>query len=90
VKKHSVGRQLKFSSNSLKTRATLLKRLEKAFNTSILQPKTINVELTNGTHATVSVFDWKAQIVSLLTDPDIMTPENLAEGLDVFTGAVTE
>ena len=60
VKKHSIGRQLNFASNNLKSRAALIERLEKAFNTFSLQPKTIDVELMNGSYATVSVFDWKA------------------------------
>jgi len=90
VKKHSIDRQLNFSSNNLKSRAALIKRLEKAFNTFSLQPKTIDVQLTNGSYAAVSVFDWKAQILNLLPDPDIMKPENMAEGLDIFTGTVTK
>jgi sensor c-di-GMP phosphodiesterase-like protein len=77
VKKHSIDRQLNFSSNNLKSRAALIKRLENAFNTFSLQPKTIDLELTNDSCATVSVFDWKAQIMSLLSDPYIMRFENI-------------
>ena len=46
--------------------------------------------ITNGSYATVSVFDLKSQILSLLTDPELTKTEYLAEGLDIFSGDVPE
>ncbi len=48
------------------------------------------VKLTNNSLATVPVFDTTAMILSLLHDPTLMIPENLAAGYDIFTGAELE
>jgi hypothetical protein len=39
-----------------------------------------------GGQATISVFDLEAMIMSLLTDPTLMQPKNIAHGYDLFTG----
>ena len=44
--------------------------------------------LSNGTKATVSVFDIKHMILSLLNDESLMDDKNLAGGYDIFTGNV--
>ena len=54
-----------------------------------MKPKHVDVELTNGTMATVSVFDIEAMILSLLHDENLMSPENLAPGYDLHTGKAT-
>ena len=41
-----------------------------------------------GLIATLPVFDTKAMILSILHDAVLMQPDNLAEGLDIFTGTV--
>ena len=50
----------------------------------------MNVELTGGKIATVSVFNVKATILSLLQDKSLMSEENLAQGYDLFSGKPTK
>jgi hypothetical protein len=46
------------------------------------------VSLYDNSYVTVPVFDIKEMIISLLTDPLLMTDSNYAEGYDVLTGEV--
>ena len=39
---------------------------------------------------TVPVFDPRAMIMDILTNPELMMKENIAEGYDIFTGDVDE
>ena len=50
----------------------------------------MNVTLSDGTEATVSLFDIEHMILSLLSDESLMKDENLAPGYDIFTGDVDE
>jgi hypothetical protein len=54
--------------------------------TSKLRPKDVVVDLTFGGQATVTIFDLETMIMSLLTDPTLMQPKNIAPGYDIFTG----
>jgi hypothetical protein len=54
--------------------------------TSKLKPKDVVVDLTFRGQATVSIFDLETMIMSLLTDPTLMQPKNIAPGYDIFTG----
>jgi hypothetical protein len=53
---------------------------------SKLKPHDVDVNLTFGGQATISVFDLETMIMSLLTDPTLMQPKNIAHGYDLFTG----
>ena len=44
------------------------------------------MNLSGGVQATVSVLNLKAMLLSLLLDDNLMRPENLAEGYNIFTG----
>ncbi len=55
-------------------------------DTAKLQPWDIDVNLTFGGQATISVFDLETMIMSLITDPILVQPENIAKGYDLFTG----
>jgi hypothetical protein len=71
---------------TLKTRSSLLKDLTRNMDTSKLKPQDVDVILTFGGQATISVFDLETMIMSLLTDPTPMQPKNIAHGYDLFTG----
>jgi hypothetical protein len=86
IKRHSNDQSLTFSSHNLKTRSSLLKDLEWNMDTSKLKPKDVDVNLTFGRQATISVFDLETMIMSLLTDPTPIQPKNIAHGYDLFTG----
>jgi hypothetical protein len=51
-----------------------------------LRPVDRQVKLHDGTIVTVPVFNARAMIMDLLTDPELMAKENFAEGYDIFTG----
>ncbi len=86
IKRHSNDQSLTFSSHNLKTRSSLLKDLEWNMDTTKLKPQDVDVNLTFGGQATISVFYLEMMIMSLLTDPTLMQPKNIAQGYDLFTG----
>jgi hypothetical protein len=55
-------------------------------DTSKLKPQDVDVNLTHGGQATISVFDLETMIMSLLTDPTLMQPKHIAHVYDLFTG----
>ena len=55
-----------------------------------MKPNDVNVDLSGGGQATVSVFDLEAMILSLLLDESLMKEENLAPGYDLHSGKPTE
>ncbi len=54
--------------------------------TAKLRPMDMVVDLTFGGQVTVSIFYLETMIMSLLTDPMLMHPKNIAPGYDIFTG----
>ena len=62
------------------SRKQFISRVEKESETTGLKPKHIDVTLSNGSRATVSLFDIEYMILSLLTDKSLMKDENLAPG----------
>jgi hypothetical protein len=89
IKKHSIGRELRFSSDNLTNRNRFVQQLGTCFETESLKHKDVNVPLELGGYAVTPVFDLEAQIMSLLLDESLMHPDNLAEGYDIFTGKAT-
>jgi hypothetical protein len=63
-----------------------MKKLEKSLEVSALKHDDVEVKLSSGGVASVSVFDLEAMITSLLTNKRLMTEENFADGLNIFTG----
>ena len=55
-----------------------------------MRPTEVNVELTDGTSTTITVFDLEAQIKSLLEDKGLMKPKNMTAGYNVLSGKSTE
>ncbi len=86
IKRHSNDQSLTFSYHNLKTRSSLLKDLERNMDTSKLKPQDVDVNLLFGGQATISIFDLETMIMSLLTDPALMQPKNIAYGYDLYTG----
>jgi hypothetical protein len=77
---------LPFSSELLLTWKHFMKKLEKSLELSKLKHEDVEVKLSSGGVDSVAVFDLKAMIMSLLTDERLMTEENFADGLNIFTG----
>ena len=63
-------------------------KVEKDFKTSGSKPKHVPVLLSNGSVATVLLYDIEYMIIRLLTDDVLMKAENIAAGYDLFTGDV--
>jgi hypothetical protein len=74
--------------DKFKSRKTLLQSTQKSLNTSCLRPLNGTVRLHNDSLVTVSVFNAKHMITSLLTDPSLMKESNFAEGYNVLMGEV--
>ena len=75
----------------LKTRKSFIKQLESTHpGVKALRPDNKQVTLHDGTMVTVPVFYARAMIMDILTNPELMMKENIAEGYDIFTGDVDE
>ena len=75
----------------LKTRQSFIKQIEVSHpGVKALRPVNKQVTIHNGTQVTVPVFDARAMIMDILTNPDQMRKENIAEGYDIFTGDIDE
>ena len=70
------------------SRNTFIANVERDFKTKGLKPKHVNVSLSDGSTATVSVFDIEHMLISILSDNSLMRDENISEGYDVFTGKI--
>ena len=53
-----------------------------------LHPRNNEVRLHDGSQVTIPVFDTKAMILDLVTNPDLMNDNNIAEGYNQFTGDI--
>jgi hypothetical protein len=53
-----------------------------------LRPVNKQVTLHDNSRVTVPVFDAKAMIMDILTNPVLMKKENFAQGYDIFSGDV--
>jgi hypothetical protein len=73
----------------LQSRKSFLRSIEETHCTQGLKPYHGIVQLHNDTHVTVPVVDTKQMIISMLTDPSLMNPNNFAEGYNVLTGDVS-
>jgi len=72
-----------------KTRKALVQSYYKNFRLQCLEPKTANVKIRTKSqllpnNIQITVFDFVQQLLSLLSDPDLMKPENLLINLDDF------
>jgi hypothetical protein len=67
---------------------SLLTSTQKTLNSKALRPINGTIRLHNNMLVTVSVFDTKHMIISLLSDPSVMNEKNFAEGFNVLTGKV--
>ncbi len=56
------------------------------YHLKFLQPTLHSVPLTDGSVATVLIFDVKALLIAFLNDPLRMHHENFASNYDIFTG----
>ncbi len=72
----------------LPTRKSFLCSIEETYCTHGLRPTNWIVRLHDNSYVTVLVFDMKEMIISLLTNPLLMTDSNFAKEYNVLTGEV--
>jgi hypothetical protein len=68
------------------SRKQLVQLLTKYYQLNFLKPTLHSVPLTDGSVATVPIFDVKALMIAFLNDPLRMYQENFASNYDIFTG----
>ncbi len=68
------------------SRKQLVQFLTKYYQLNFLKPTLHSVPLTDGSVATVPVFDVKAILIAFLNDPLRMHQENFSSNYDIFTG----
>ena len=62
--------------------------LTKYYQLNFLKPTLHSVPLTDGSVATVPIFDVEALLIAFFNDPLRMHQENFASNYDIFTGKV--
>jgi hypothetical protein len=72
----------------LPSRKSFLRSIKETYCTHGLRPTNWIVRLHDNSYVTVPVFDTKELIISLLTDPLLMTDSNFAKGYNALTGEV--
>jgi hypothetical protein len=72
----------------LPSRKSFLHSIEETYCTHGLRPTNRIVRVHDNSYMTVRVFDTEEMIISLLTDPFLMTDSNFAKGYNVLTGEV--
>jgi hypothetical protein len=86
VSGHAIHQNVDFKTLHTMSRDKLLRKLCKYYKLDFLKPTLHNVPLSDGSVATVPIFDVKAMLLSFLNDPQKMRIENFAQNYDIFTG----
>ena len=86
IKQHAVHHDVDFTSLQILSRKQLVELLTKHYRLHFLKPNLRTITLSNGTLATMTVFDVKALIIAFLNDPLKMKQDNFASNYDIFTG----
>ena len=89
ISKHAIHHGVKFDTMHMLSRHTLVKKLTDEHKLHFLRPNMHLISLSNGSKATVPVYNVKQLLLSFLDDPNRMKPENFAPGYDIFSGRPT-
>jgi hypothetical protein len=88
VKAHAIYYNMDYTTLQILSRKQLVQLLTKYYQLNFLKPTLYSVLLTDGSVATVPIFDVKALLIAFLNDPLRMRQENFASNYDIFTGKV--
>jgi hypothetical protein len=86
VKVHALHYRVDFTTLQILSRTQLVQVLTKHYQLDFLKPTLHSVPLSDGSVATVPIFDVKAQLIAFLSDPLQICEENFASIYDIFTG----
>jgi hypothetical protein len=85
VKAHAIHYNMDYTTANTVKKATYTVA-QKYYQLNFLKPTLHSVPLTDGSVATVPIFDVKALLIAFLNDPLRMRQENFASNYDIFTG----
>jgi hypothetical protein len=77
-----------YTTLQILSRKQLVQLLTKYYQLNFLKPTLHSVPLTDGSVATVPIFDVKAFLIAFCNDPFSLHQENFASNYDIFTGKV--
>jgi hypothetical protein len=86
IKSHAVHHSVDYSTLQILSHKQLVKLLTRYYQLDFLKPILHTVPLSDGTFATMTVFDVKAYLIAFLNDPFKMREENFASNYNIFTG----
>ena len=89
VSGHALHQSVNFRTLHVMSRDQLLRYLCHYYRLDFLKPTMHNVSLSDGSVATVPIFDVKATLILFLNYPNRMRRENFAASFDPFTGKST-
>ena len=90
IKSNASCNDVDFKSLNILSRKRLIQLLTKYYKLDFLKPILHTVAMSDGTVATVPVFDAKDMILDILNNPTCMSQSNFAEGYNVLTGLVDQ
>jgi hypothetical protein len=86
VKAHAIHYNMDYTMLQILSRKQLVQLLTKYYQLNFLKPTLHSVPLTDGSVATVPIFDVKDLLIAFLNDPLRICQENFASNYDIFTG----
>ncbi len=86
VKAHALHYRVDFTTLQILSRKQLVQVLTKRYQLDFLKPTLHSAPLSDGSVATVPIFDVKAQIIAFLNDPLQVREESFASNYVIFTG----
>ncbi len=86
VKAHALHYRVDFTTLQILSKKLLVQVLTKHYQLDFLKPTLHSVPLSDGSVATVPIFDVKAQLTAFLNDSLQMHKENFASTYVMFTG----
>jgi hypothetical protein len=90
VSRHMPSNNMDYTTLQILSRKQLVQLLTKYYQLIFFKPTLHSVPLTDGSVATVPIFDVKAPLIAFLNDPLRVCQENLASNYDFFTGKAKE
>jgi hypothetical protein len=86
IKAHAVHYKVEYTKLQILSRKQLVLLLTRYYQLNFLKPTLHSVPLTNGSVATVLIFDVKAILVTFLNDPLQMCGDKFSPNYAIFTG----
>jgi len=86
IKAHAVHHDVEFDTLQILSRKQLVQFLTRYYKLDFLKPTLHSVPLSDGTVATMTIFDVKALLIAFLNNPLKMCEENFASNYDIFSG----